>query len=79
MKIKNAQQLHALENAIDRCNHCVWLESAQGEFYDLKDDIDRYRGIGRLLSDPNEELGLYTNCREDTAIMLDFCRQLMSA
>ncbi|MCC8141148.1 MAG: hypothetical protein LIO56_01225 [Lachnospiraceae bacterium] len=78
MKIKNTQQLHALESAIDRCNHCVWLESAQGEFYDLKNEIDRYRGLGRLLSDSGEELELYTNAREDTAIMLDFFRQLIA-
>ncbi len=78
MKIRNAQQLHLLENAIDRCSHCVWLESAQGERYDLKDELDRYRGLGRLLSDPDEDLGLYANTREDTAILLQACRQLIA-
>ncbi len=76
MKIENTQQLHALENAIDRCSHSVWLESDQGERYDLKDELDRYRGIGRLLSDSDEELGLYAVTREDKAILVGACRQI---
>ncbi len=75
MKIKTTQQLHALENAIDRCRHSVWLESVQGERYDLKDEMGRYKGIGRLLSDPTESLELFTSAREDTNIMLQMCSQ----
>ncbi len=79
MKIKNAQQLHVLENAIDHCNHSVWLESAQGERYDMKEEVSRKKGLERLMSDTNADLGLYANAREDTAILMQACRQLVFA
>ncbi len=77
MKLQNERQLHAMEKAIDKCNNKVWLESAQGEYYDLKDEMDRYKGLARLMSDDkDDDLGLYTSSREDMAVMLDFCLKL---
>ncbi len=75
MTIRTTKQLHDFENAIDRCKNTVWLESIRGERYDLKDELDRYRGIGRLLTDPDSDLELFANTREDTAILLKMCRQ----
>ncbi len=76
MTIRNAQQLHVLENAIDNCSHSVWLESVQGDRYDMKDEMSRMVGFERLMSDSNEELGLYANAREDQAILMQAIRQL---
>ncbi len=78
MKIRNTQQLHVLENAIDRCNHSVWLESVQGERYDMKDEQGRHEGLERLMSDTNADLGLYANDRADEAILMQACRQLVA-
>ncbi len=78
MKIKNMDQLHVLENAIDRCNHSVWLESVQGERYDMKDEQERYQGLARLMSDTGKDLELYANDRADEVILMHACRQLVA-
>ncbi len=78
MTIRNAQQLHVLENAIDNCSHSVWLESVQGDRYDMKDEQSRTEGLGRLMSDSNEELGLFANAREDEVILMHAVRQLIA-
>ncbi len=75
MKIVNEQQLQCFLDAIDACEGSVWLETLAGEHYDLKDSLDRFRGIGRLLNDKNEELELYTASREDETHMIHyFCQ-----
>ncbi len=77
MKIRNEQQLQALESAIGDCNHSVWLESVQGVRYNMKDDQELKEGLAVLMSDAAEDFELFVNAREDTAVLLQVCRQLM--
>ena len=72
MKIRNTRELHELLEAVDSCERSVWLESVSGERYDLKDELDRFRGIGRLLDDKGEELELFTSSREDETRMIRY-------
>ncbi len=77
MKIRNEEQLKTLYSAIGDCNHSVWLESVQGERYNMKDEQECREGLAILMSDAAEDYELFVNAREDTAILLQVCRQLM--
>ncbi len=67
MKIKNASQLHDFINVIGKCSHSVWLESVNGDYYDLKDELDLYRGIGALIGDKAESLELFAFISKNAA------------
>ena len=51
MKIRNNNELKLFEETLDRCDASVWVVTAQGDQYDLKDPAQRYMGIAALLSE----------------------------
>jgi len=75
VKINNTAQLHDFINTVKSCKHSVWLESVNGEYYDLKDEFDFYRGVGALLKDKSEALELFASDRADEAALMSFIRK----
>ena len=79
MKIKDNNTLRAFENAIDHCSSAVYLVNPAGQQYNLKNPLERYEGIGRLLEDEREQMELFTSKRNDESVMLRFFRQYDAA
>ena len=70
MKITSINQMKAFENAIERCTSSVWVIPALGgRQYDLKDEMERYGGLAKMLEDDME---IFTSNYHDSAVMERF-------
>ena len=49
MKLTNIKELDAFSAAIDACKGQVWLESPDGDKYNLKSRFNQYIAFGALL------------------------------
>lgn len=78
MRVRNMKEVEALKDAISRCSKSVWLESSQGDKYDMKSALSQYIGIAKLLQDEDEELELFASAREDQVVLMDFLCKLGS-
>ena len=79
MKIKDNNTLQAFEKAIDKCEEAVFLVTPGGQSFNLKNPMEKYEGIGRLLEDEDEQMELFANDDQDEAILFDFFRQYQAA
>ncbi|MBR2765647.1 MAG: hypothetical protein IKE03_06675 [Blautia sp.] len=79
MRISNNDTLYAFEQAIDKCEDNVYLLSPDGKQFNLKNPIERYEGIGRLLEDKWERMELFASERKDEGVLFDFFRQYKAA
>ena len=79
MRISNNDTLYAFEQAIDKCEDNVYLLSPDGKQFNLKNPIERYEGIGRLLEDKWEQMELFASERKDEGVLFDFFRQYKAA
>lgn len=65
MKIRNISQLNDFIGAVDKCNGVVWLESPEGDKFNLKSRFSQYIALGRLLSEEGDFLELYCSDHDD--------------
>ena len=72
MTIKTEQDIVNLEKAINSCRRPVWLVAPDGKQFNLKNTMERYAGIAMLLNDKYGEMEIFTSCREDEIIMMEF-------
>lgn len=76
MKLKNIKQLDKFRDAINKCQADVFLKSPEGDVLNLKSSLSQYIALGQLLGEAGDSLELFTNCREDESIMLEFMMEL---
>lgn len=74
MKIKNITQLNDFIAAVEKCSGEVWLESPQGDKYNLKSQFSRYIALGELLSDCGDQLELFCARKDDEPYFLKYLR-----
>lgn len=72
MKLTNITHIHALLDAVSKCDGDVWLESPQGDKFNLKSAFSQYVAIGALVSNHADELELFCSHREDEKHFFDF-------
>lgn len=65
MKLKNISELNGFINVVDRCSGSVWLESPDGDKFNLKSKFSQYVALGALLGNNGDELELYCQLPED--------------
>lgn len=66
MKIRNNDELKRFEETLSRCDASVLVLTAQGEQYDLKDPMQRYLGIAKMIGEKeDDEPEVFTSSRED--------------
>lgn len=65
MKITNIKQVHEFLATVDKCGGSVWLESKQGDKFNLKSPLSQYVAIGALISNHGDELELFCADRGD--------------
>ena len=76
MKLNNVKDIQAFMKVLDMCRGQVWLESAEGDRFDLKSLFSRYVAIGNLLEDHNDKLLLYASDYNDEVILMNFLKEL---
>lgn len=65
MKIRNVKQLNDFIGAVDKCKGIVWLESPEGDKFNLKSHFSQYVALGRLLSEKGCFLELFCSDKND--------------
>lgn len=65
MKIRNISQLNDFLAAVNQCQGGVWLESPEGDKYNLKSQFSQYVALGALLTEQGSNLELYCSHVED--------------
>ncbi len=75
MKLNNTIELFAFKEAIAKSTGSVWLESVNGDKFDLKSIFSQYIAIGELLKDRNDDLELFCQLPEDRALFYKFFKE----
>ena len=65
MKLKNISEVNGFVAAADSCKGHVWLESPEGDKFNLKSKFSQYVALGELLSVRGEDLELFCQFSED--------------
>lgn len=72
MKIRNINQLNAFIDAVNRSEGSVWLESPEGDNFNLKSQFSQYIALGALLSQNGDRLELFCSNKQDEANFFQF-------
>lgn len=72
MKIKNISEVRGFLEAVDKCHGQVYLQSLDGNRYNLKSKLSQYIAIGALLSNHGEDLELFCEDRDDNINFFKF-------
>ena len=72
MRIQNTDQLQEFLAAVNACKGQVWLESTDGDKFNLKSQLSQYIALGALLGEKGDFLELFCSDREDEGLFLQF-------
>lgn len=75
MKIGNLKQLNDFVAAVNDCKGQVWLESNEGDKYNLKSQFSQYTALGALLSERGDWLELFCSNKEDEELFFKFFKK----
>lgn len=75
MKIKNINQVKEFLTAVEKCKGDVWLESLDGNKYNLKSELSQYIAIAALLRERGDQLELFCSLKDDEPYMLQFLHE----
>jgi hypothetical protein len=71
MKLKNEIEIADFLSAINKAKNAVWLESVEGDKYNLKSTLSRYVAIAALIDNHGNELELFCN-PDDEGLFYNF-------
>lgn len=71
MKLKNEIEIIDFLKAVNTAKGEVWLESREGDRYNLKSTLSRYVAIGALIAEHGDELELFCSTG-DEGLFFDF-------
>ncbi len=72
MKLRNISQLNDFVYAVSRCQGAVWLESPEGDRYNLKSTLSQYLALGKLLDERGDYLELYCSNKDDERYFYEY-------
>lgn len=72
MKLRNLKSPNIFLSVVNDCKGQVWLESDEGDKYNLKSIFSQYIAIGALLSERGDWLELYCSDKDDEARFMKF-------
>ncbi len=72
MKIGNISQLNNFIGALNECTGQVWLESPEGDRYNLRSSFSQYLAFGKLLEERGDLLELFCSEKIDEQRFLKY-------
>lgn len=72
MRLKNEIEITDFLIAVNKAKGEVWLESSQGDRYNLKSTLSRYVAIGALIENHGNELELFCANNFDESLFYRF-------
>ena len=76
MRLTNMKDVKKFIEAVNACEHDVYLKSLEGDVFNLKSSLSQYIAIGRLIEESGDTLELFADSREDEARLLQMLNQL---
>ena len=76
MKLQNIHEVEEFRKVVHQCKGRVYLESLEGDIFNLKSAMSEYVALGRLLSEQGDSLELFASNREDEGLLLAFLAKL---
>lgn len=76
MKLNNVKDVKKFIEAVNSCEHGVYLKSVEGDVFNLKSSMSQYVAIGRLIEESGSDLELFADDREDEAKLLHLMFEL---
>ena len=76
MKLKNIHEVEEFRDVVHQCKDRVYLESPEGDVFNLKSAMSEYIALGRLLSEQGDSLELFADNKEDEVLLLNFLVKL---
>ena len=65
MKLRNITEVDGFIKTVDSCKGSVWLESPDGDIFNLKSKFSQYVAIGALLGADGDKLELFCSNTSD--------------
>ena len=72
MRLYNMTELQEFLAIVNSCKGAVWLESAEGDKFNLKSRLSQYVALGSLLEHDGAELELFCALPEDEVKFIAF-------
>ena len=72
MRLANITEVNDFLKTVNECEGDVWLESPEGDKFNLKSKLSQYIAIGALISCEGENLELYCSYTEDESKFFKF-------
>lgn len=72
MKLRNISVLNAFIGAVNQSKGAVWLESPDGDKFNLKRQFSQYIALSALLSSHGDSLELFCSDPNDEALFFEF-------
>lgn len=75
MKIRSLPQLNDFIATVNECNGQVWMESPEGDKYNLKSVFSRcvsFDAISKLLAERGDYLELFCSCKDDEKLFFGY-------
>lgn len=76
MRLTNLKDVQKFMDAVNECEHGVYLKSVEGDVFNLKSSMSQYVAIGRLIEESGDTLELFADSREDEARLLKLVMEL---
>lgn len=75
MRLHSALEVYGFREAISRAKGDVWLESPDGDKFNLKSVISQYIALGALLQAEGDNLELFCSEKSDEALFMKFFKE----
>lgn len=72
LRLKNIESVEDFTAAVNKCAGDVWLESGDGDRFNLKSSLSCYVALSRLISERGEELELFCSDYNDEPLFFKF-------
>lgn len=72
MKISNVKEVEGFLAAVKKCRGNVYLQSLEGDVFNLKSDLSQYIAIGALLGERGRDLELFCEDKDDEVYFFQY-------
>ena len=79
MTTRTENEVRIFNEAIAKCTRPVWLVTSEGTYYNMKSAAEHDAAMAKWINDANDEMEIFTNSKEDNAVMMGFLMMMHAA
>lgn len=76
MRLRSEADVQEFLKVVESCEGGVYLQSPEGDIFNLKSSLSRYIAVGRLIAEEGDCLELFASRREDRARLMHLVADL---